>query len=62
MFASDNLCSVVIEDVFGPLVSRACLDGFDFTLLFEETILTILPLAIARKEVALQFLTTRIFY
>jgi ATP-binding cassette subfamily C (CFTR/MRP) protein 1 len=35
-------CARVDEDVFGPVI-RGCLDGFDFTLLFEETILFVLP-------------------
>ena len=34
-------CSIEVEDVFGPTVSARCLRGFDFTLLFEENILTI---------------------
>ena len=37
-------CTIDIENQFGPLIATSCLDGFDFTLLFEETILTILPL------------------
>ncbi|KAJ5364163.1 P-loop containing nucleoside triphosphate hydrolase protein [Penicillium cataractarum] len=37
-------CSVADEDVFGPFVNASCHNGFDFTLLFEETILTLLPL------------------
>lgn len=35
-------CARVNEDVFGPVV-HDCLDDFDFTLLFEETILFALP-------------------
>ncbi|KAJ5301233.1 hypothetical protein N7508_006096 [Penicillium antarcticum] len=35
-------CARVDEDVFGPVV-EGCLDDFDFTLLFEETILFVLP-------------------
>lgn len=31
-----------IDDSFGPYASH-CRGGFDFTLLFEETILSILP-------------------
>ncbi|GAD93146.1 ABC transporter [Paecilomyces variotii No. 5] len=42
-----TLCSTEVEDVFGPVVARSCLGGFDFTLLFEETILAIPLLAIA---------------
>ncbi|PIA92043.1 ABC transporter C family member 13 [Cercospora beticola] len=40
-------CSPAAEDTWGPVVSRDCLGGFDFTLLFEEAILTLAPLAIA---------------
>ncbi|KAH0592836.1 hypothetical protein MHUMG1_09481 [Metarhizium humberi] len=39
-------CSIQVQDVFGAAVAESCLRGFDFTLLFEETILTILPLGI----------------
>lgn len=35
-------CARADEDVFGPVV-HGCLDDFDFTLLFEETILFVLP-------------------
>lgn len=34
-----------IDDTFGPYAG-SCRGGFDFTLLFEETILTILPIAL----------------
>ncbi|KAG6153317.1 hypothetical protein E4U37_003042 [Claviceps purpurea] len=37
-------CSIDVHDVIGPTVTRSCLHGFDFTLLFEESILTLLPL------------------
>ncbi|KAK5989321.1 ABC multidrug transporter B [Cladobotryum mycophilum] len=43
----DTSCSIAVEDVFGPVVSATCLGGFDFTLLFEESILTTIPLGIA---------------
>ncbi|KAJ5740408.1 P-loop containing nucleoside triphosphate hydrolase protein [Penicillium malachiteum] len=39
-------CLVADEDAFGPIVNASCHHGFDFTLLFEETILTLLPLSI----------------
>ncbi|KAJ5748330.1 uncharacterized protein N7511_010026 [Penicillium nucicola] len=42
----DHPCSAAVEDVFGPTVAPSCLHGFDFTLLFEETILTLLPLGL----------------
>lgn len=34
-----------VDDSFGPHAG-SCRGGFDFTLLFEETILTLLPLAL----------------
>ena len=34
-----------IDNTFGPY-AKQCRGGFDFTLLFEETILSILPLVI----------------
>ncbi|KAL8856229.1 MAG: hypothetical protein Q9178_007146 [Gyalolechia marmorata] len=37
-------CSL-IDDTFGPY-AKSCRGGFDFTLLFEETILSILPLCL----------------
>lgn len=42
-------CSPAIENEIGPIVSSSCLDGFDFTLLFEESILVFLPLVIASE-------------
>ncbi|KID73703.1 ABC transporter, partial [Metarhizium brunneum ARSEF 3297] len=41
---ADSSCSIDVHNVFGPTVAYACLNGFDFTLLFEESILTLLPL------------------
>ncbi|PYI06874.1 multidrug resistance-associated protein [Aspergillus sclerotiicarbonarius CBS 121057] len=36
-------CSLEADNVFGPVVSHACRDGFDFTLLFEQSILGLIP-------------------
>ena len=47
MSSIEMACSMVTEDMFGPTVAASCLGGFDFTLLFEETILTTVPLGIA---------------
>ncbi|KAL8732959.1 MAG: hypothetical protein Q9166_002357 [cf. Caloplaca sp. 2 TL-2023] len=41
---SSTACPAV-DDTFGPH-ARSCRGGFDFTLLFEETILSILPLCV----------------
>lgn len=38
-------CPQAVDDVFGPAVDE-CARTFDFTLLFEETILSILPSAV----------------
>ena len=38
-------CSISTQNHFGP-GNNDCHDGFDFTLLFEETILTIGPLSL----------------
>ncbi|BAE64600.1 unnamed protein product [Aspergillus oryzae RIB40] len=34
-------CPIAVEDTFGPVVNHECKDGFDFTLYFEETVLTL---------------------
>jgi hypothetical protein len=41
---------MAVEDTFGPAVASSCVGGFDFTLLFEESILTVLPLGIASTQ------------
>jgi len=45
MSLSSVQCSIGVEDVFGPQVSE-CYKNFDFTLLFEESILYLAPLLI----------------
>ncbi|KAJ5678957.1 P-loop containing nucleoside triphosphate hydrolase protein [Penicillium macrosclerotiorum] len=47
-------CSVADQDVFGPSVNTSCHHGFDFTLLFEETILTLLPIILFYPVAALR--------
>lgn len=44
--ASTSTCAAV-DFTFGPYAGPRCRGGFDFTLLFEEAILSILPVAIA---------------
>ena len=41
----DMPCSAKADDTFGPAVAQ-CRENFDFTLLFEQTILTIAPAAL----------------
>ena len=36
-------CSPSADKIFGPAVSEACRGGFDFTLLFEQSILSLAP-------------------
>ncbi|PWY72973.1 multidrug resistance-associated protein [Aspergillus heteromorphus CBS 117.55] len=36
-------CSLDADNVFGPVVVHACRDGFDFTLLFEQSIFGLIP-------------------
>lgn len=47
--APERICSIDVENRFGPMVDESCLNGFDFTLFFEETVLTMLPLGLTRK-------------
>lgn len=37
----NTTCPASVDNSFGPWIGSNCRDGFDFTLLFEETILTI---------------------
>ncbi|KAL4865755.1 hypothetical protein BDV12DRAFT_174033 [Aspergillus spectabilis] len=46
-------CHIRVEDKFGPQVS-GCYEDFDFTLLFEESILYLPPLLIALSVVSLR--------
>jgi ATP-binding cassette subfamily C (CFTR/MRP) protein 1 len=38
-------CSLQADNRFGPVIDRECRDGFDFTLLFEQGILGLVPAA-----------------
>ena len=53
--AAEGSCDVV-DITFGPWAGD-CWGGFDFTLLFEETVLSILPLA-----ATLLVIPFRVFY
>lgn len=37
-------CTIHVQDLFGPVAQ--CYGGFDFTLFFEETILTLVPTSV----------------
>lgn len=45
----------LVDDTFGPSVGQ-CRGGFDFTLLFEESILSLLPLVLLLGIVPLRIL------
>ncbi|ORY11757.1 hypothetical protein BCR34DRAFT_455438, partial [Clohesyomyces aquaticus] len=53
---STDVCAAV-DNSFGPYAGESCRGGFDFTLFFEDTILSILPLALI-----LCILPFRVFY
>ena len=38
-----TVCSPEADDVFGPTVQASCRQGFDFTLLFEQIVLSSIP-------------------
>ncbi|KAF4440782.1 hypothetical protein F53441_12190 [Fusarium austroafricanum] len=51
-------CQLFSEDTFGPVV-KGCRSNFDFTLLFEETILCILPACVAVSLAIVRILRLR---
>ncbi|KAF5673240.1 multidrug resistance-associated 1 [Fusarium denticulatum] len=46
MNSSENLCTSSVDASFGPFVGPECRDGFDFTLVFEQSILVLPPAAL----------------
>lgn len=40
---SSALCAPTADAAFGPAVTDECRDGFDFTIVFEQSMLVILP-------------------
>lgn len=40
------MCDIAAQNVFGPTIGVHCHNGFDFTLLFEDTFFNILPCAL----------------
>ncbi|VTT59468.1 unnamed protein product [Fusarium fujikuroi] len=46
MNSSENLCTSSLDASFGPFVGPECRDGFDFTLVFEQSILVLSPAAL----------------
>ncbi|KAF5657957.1 multidrug resistance-associated 1 [Fusarium heterosporum] len=46
MNSSETLCMSSTDTSFGPFVGPECRDGFDFTLVFEQSILVLFPAAL----------------
>ncbi|KAG7415108.1 ABC transporter atnG [Fusarium oxysporum f. sp. rapae] len=46
MNSSESLCTSSVDASFGPFVGPECRDGFDFTLVFEQSILVLSPAAL----------------
>ncbi|KAG5824345.1 hypothetical protein H9Q74_005558 [Fusarium xylarioides] len=46
MNSSENLCTSSVDASFGPFVGPECRDGFDFTPVFEQSILVLSPAAL----------------
>lgn len=46
MTATAHGCPPGADDLFGPIVNPHCRGGFDFTLLFEQSVLSMIPAAI----------------
>ncbi|KAF5561502.1 multidrug resistance-associated 1 [Fusarium phyllophilum] len=46
MNSSENLCTSSVDASFGPFVGPECRDGFDLTLVFEQSILVLSPAAL----------------
>ncbi|KAF5605191.1 multidrug resistance-associated 1 [Fusarium subglutinans] len=45
-YSLENLCPSSVDASFGPFVGPECRDGFDFTLVFEQSILVLFPAAL----------------
>ena len=50
-----SVSCTLVDDSFGPY-AKGCRGGFDFTLLFEESILSVLPLILLIGIVPLRIL------
>ncbi|KAL9488539.1 hypothetical protein ACSS6W_000816 [Trichoderma asperelloides] len=57
--SSTPLCAPTADAAFGPVVDAPCRDGFDFTLVFEQSILVLLPAAMLVLVAPLRFLQLR---
>lgn len=44
--SSAPICVLSDDAAFGPIVNDRCRDGFDFTIVFEQSVFVILPAAL----------------
>ncbi|KAK1256135.1 hypothetical protein MKX07_008394 [Trichoderma sp. CBMAI-0711] len=59
MNISAPLCAATADASFGPVVDAACRDGFDFTLLFEQSIFVLVPASLLLLVAPLRLLKLR---
>ncbi|KAH0531953.1 hypothetical protein TsFJ059_000711 [Trichoderma semiorbis] len=59
MNISTPLCAPTADAVFGPVVDAACRDGFDFTLVFEQSIFVLLPASLLVLAAPLRLIQLR---
>ncbi|KAL7938200.1 P-loop containing nucleoside triphosphate hydrolase protein [Trichoderma chlorosporum] len=59
MNISTPLCAPTADAAFGPVVDAACRDGFDFTLVFEQSIFVLLPAALLVLAAPLRLIQLR---
>ncbi|KAL6807735.1 P-loop containing nucleoside triphosphate hydrolase protein [Trichoderma sp. SZMC 28013] len=59
MIISTPLCAPTADAAFGPVVDAACRDGFDFTLVFEQSIFVLLPASLLVLAAPLRLIQLR---
>ncbi|PKK51892.1 hypothetical protein CI102_5280 [Trichoderma harzianum] len=59
MNISTPLCAPTADAAFGPVVDAACRDGFDFTLVFEQSIFVLLPASLLVLAAPLRLIQLR---
>ncbi|KAL7922301.1 multidrug resistance-like protein [Trichoderma austrokoningii] len=57
--SSTPLCAPTADAAFGPVVDAACRDGFDFTLVFEQSVFVLLPAAMLLLAAPLRLVQLR---
>ncbi|KAL7963372.1 P-loop containing nucleoside triphosphate hydrolase protein [Trichoderma compactum] len=59
MNISTPLCAPTADAAFGPVVDAACRDGFDFTLVFEQSIFVLVPASLLVLAAPLRLIQLR---